>query len=262
MSTLYNGRMNVQELEQYLNDTLKVDDFASADASMNGLQVGTPEEKEVTRVGYAVDASLETFQRAAGLSCDVLLVHHGLFWGKSMRITGAHYKRINTLLEHNISLLAYHLPLDAHPTLGNNAVMAQLLSLENTVPFGEYHGLNIGVMGEHKEGLSLSEVSKLLGFSVETGLHLLPFGAEVVHKIAIISGGAPDEVAQAVTLGADLYITGESSHTMYSFCKEEGINMMSGGHYQSEIFGVKAVAKNLEEKFSLTCTYIDVPTRL
>ncbi len=254
--------MKVDVLEQYLNDTLHVESFASADASMNGLQVGSPAAKEITHLGYAVDASLETFEKAAALGCDALLVHHGLFWGQSLKITGAHYARVATLLNNGISLFAYHLPLDAHPVLGNNAVMARLLELEETAPFGEYHGVNIGVMGTSRKGLSLSEISERLGFSKETGLHILPFGKEKVHSVAIISGGAPGEVAQAAALGAQVYITGESSHTMYSYCKEEGINMISGGHYQSEVFGVGALAKDLEEKFSLRCTYIDVPTRL
>ncbi|MBN2861447.1 MAG: Nif3-like dinuclear metal center hexameric protein [Sphaerochaetaceae bacterium] len=254
--------MKTHTLEQYLNDMLNVEGFMASDASMNGLQVDSGKNKDITRIGYAVDASLETFEQAARFSCDAMIVHHGLFWGKSQQIIGTHYRRIATLLTHDISLFAYHLPLDAHDRFGNNAVMARLLGLQQVVPFGEYHGVNIGVMGVHPEGLTLEQVSGLLGFHPDTGLHILPFGKERVKTVAIISGGAPSEVEQAVRLGADLYVTGETSHTMYGFCKEEGINMISGGHYQSEVFGVSALAEHLSEKFSLTCTFIDVPTGL
>ncbi len=254
--------MNIDLLEQYLNTRLSIGSFVSADSSMNGLQVGLIDGHDIAHIGYAVDASLETFRKAAELSCDALLVHHGLFWGKSLTVTGNHYRRIATLLENNISLFAYHLPLDAHPEIGNNAVMARLLDLEEVSPFGEYHGVDIGYSGVNSKGLTLAEVTQRLNFSEATGLHILPFGQEVIHTIAVISGGAPFEVSQAVEIGADLYITGESSHTMYSFCKEEGINMISGGHYQSEVFGVRALAQELHEKFGVRISEIDVPTLL
>ncbi len=262
MSTLYNqGTMNTKELEIFIRERLLLEDFISSDVSLNGLQVGNP-DKEIKKVVCAVDASLETFKKANEVGADAIFVHHGLFWGKSIAITSSHYHRIKFLLDHDISLFAAHLPLDAHPTLGNNGVIASLLFLEDISPFGSYHGLDIGYKGFSKKGLSIDEIVRILGFSKEMGLHVLPFGKEKNHSIAIVSGGASGEVLQAIEQGCDAYITGEASHEMFNTCKEEGINMICGGHYQSEVFGVKAFAKILYDECQLDASFIDIPTTL
>ena len=262
MSTLYNqGTMNTKELERYIQERLSLDAFASSDNSLNGLQVGSP-YKEIKKVVCAVDASLETFKRAKDEGADAVFVHHGLFWGKSMAITGSHYHRVAFLINNDISLFAAHLPLDAHPKLGNNGVMASILTLEDVTPFGSYHGLDIGYKGISKSGFSVDEITSLLGFSSDKGLIVLPFGNKEIHSIAIVSGGASKEVLQAIDIGYDAYITGEASHEMYSMCKEEGITMICGGHYQSEVFGVQAFGKAIEEECHLETVFIDIPTSL
>ncbi len=262
MSTLYNqGTMNTKELERYVHERLSLETYASVDASLNGLQVGSS-DKEIKKVVTAVDASLETFKRAKDEGADAVFVHHGLFWGKSIAITNSHYNRVAFLIEHGISLFAAHLPLDAHPTLGNNGVMAHLLGLEDITPFGSYHGLDIGYKGVSKNALSVDEITTRLDFSAEKGLTVLPFGNKEIHHIAIVSGGASKEVLQAIDIGYDAYITGEASHEMYNVCKEEGITMICGGHYQSEVFGVKAFAKALIDECQLEATFIDIPTFL
>ncbi|NCB02010.1 MAG: Nif3-like dinuclear metal center hexameric protein [Spirochaetia bacterium] len=253
--------MNTKELETFIHNRLHLEEFASSDISLNGLQVGSP-VKEIKKVVCAVDASLETFKRAHEEGADAIFVHHGLFWGKSIAITDSHYKRVAFLITHDISLFAAHLPLDAHPALGNNGVMARLLSLEDITPFGSYHGLDIGYKGVSKKGLTIDEITNLLGFSPEKGLNVLPFGKEKIHKVAIVSGGASREVLQAISIGCDAYITGEASHEMYNICKEEGITMICGGHYQSEVFGVQAFGKALKDECKLEAIFVDIPTAL
>jgi dinuclear metal center YbgI/SA1388 family protein len=253
--------MNIKELEGYISSRLSLQNFVQSDISLNGLQVGSPDQ-EIKKVVTAVDASLETFKRAHQENADAIFVHHGLFWGKSIAIRDAHYERISYLITHNISLFAAHLPLDAHDELGNNATMASLLHLEELKPFGTYHGIDIGFSGLSKQGLTIESIVEALGFSSEKGLHVLPFGPKNISKVAIISGGAADEVVQAIEIGADAFITGEASHTMYSVCKERKITMICGGHYQSEVFGVQSFAKALRKECNLDSTFIDVPTSL
>jgi len=253
--------MNIRELEQYISERLDLPSFAQSDISLNGLQVGSP-DKEIQKVITAVDASLETFEKAYERGADAICVHHGLFWGRPLAIRDAHYKRISFLLQHDIALFAAHLPLDAHKELGNNGTMASILNLDDIQPFGEYHGINIGCRGLSKKALSIEEIAQKLGFSEKRGLHILPFGPEKISKIAIVSGGAANEVQQAIEINADAYITGEPSHTMYSVCKERGINMICGGHYQSEVFGVQSLAKALQSECALETEFIDIPTSL
>ncbi|MDC7245360.1 MAG: Nif3-like dinuclear metal center hexameric protein [Sphaerochaetaceae bacterium] len=253
--------MNIRELEDYISKRLHLPDFAKSDISLNGLQVGR-REKEIRKVVTAVDASLETFRKAHEKGADALFVHHGLFWGKPLAVRDEHYERIAFLLKNDIALFAAHLPLDAHSELGNNATMASILGLTGIEPFGEYHGIDIGFSGSGKNPLSIDEIAGKLGFSEERGLHVLPFGPEKITRVAIVSGGAAQEVQQAIEIGADAYITGEASHTMYSFCKERKITMICGGHYQSEVFGVQSFAEALQSECAVKTEFIDIPTSL
>ncbi len=261
MSTLYTEGMKIEQLTAYLSERLELDKFVALDSSLNGLQVGRP-GKEVKRLAVAVDASLETFKRAAELECDALFAHHGLFWGKPLAITELHYERIATLLNNDIALIAAHLPLDVHAELGNNATMARLLELEEVEPFGYYHGIPIGFQGRFNQPKSPREIAQTLGLSSTTGLHIMEFGPPKISTLGIVSGGAPNSLMEAIDLDLDAFLTGETSHTMYSYCKEAGKTMISGGHYATEVFGVKEVAKELSAKFSLETTFIEFPTAL
>jgi dinuclear metal center YbgI/SA1388 family protein len=261
MSTLYNGAMKIEMLADYIRTRLDLDAFADMDVSLNGLQVGRP-DKEVKRVVCAVDASLATFAKAAEMGADALFVHHGLFWGKPIAVTGMHYARLALLLRADIALLAAHLPLDAHPVLGNNATMARLLDLEAVTPFGLYHGRHIGFRGTFKSPVTVGDIVRTLGLSEETGLHVLPFGKKHIRSVGIISGGAAFEVQEAISLGLDAYITGESSHTMHPFCQESGITMICGGHYATEVFGVQSMAKDLADNLGLESSFVALPTAL
>lgn len=253
--------MQANELAAYLDELLQVDLCARADRSLNGLQVGRS-RRPIAKVALAVDASAETIRRAAGAGADLLLVHHGLFWGSPIAITGTHYERVKLFLDNDIALYACHLPLDRHETLGNNAVMARMLGLRDTMLFGEYHGIEIGWKGRLPEPATTHQICERLFGSTDDVLGILPFGPESCTGVGIISGGAPDDVTQAIDEGLDLYITGDASHTIYHRCLEAGINVIFGGHYATETHGVRAVGERLTAEFSLDTEFIDVPTGL
>jgi dinuclear metal center YbgI/SA1388 family protein len=253
--------MKLTELPAYLNTRLELETYQAADDSLNGLQVGRA-DKDIRKVVCAVDASLATFQAAVDAGADAIFVHHGLFWGHALAITGPHYARIALLLKHDIALLAAHLPLDAHPVLGNNATIARLIGVVEPKPFGVYHGLSIGCQGVLDVPLTTEEICARLGLSDETGLHVLPFGRQPIQTVGIVSGGAAHEVQEAIDLGLDAYITGETSHTMYPVCQEAGITMICGGHYATEVFGVQQVAKELSEKLGFDTSFLALPTAL
>lgn len=252
--------MRLDELDGILRSTLKISDFN--DISLNGVQVACCPEREITKVALAVDACQASIDAAIEEGAQLLFVHHGLFWGQPIAVSGIHYKRVKTLLDADVGLYACHLPLDAHPVLGNNAQMCLSLGMKGYDPFGLYHGQYIGFKGELPFEMDCQEIARLLGFSVEWGLRILPFGKEMVRTVGIISGGAADDVHQAMDEGLDCYITGECSHELYHTLLERGMNMVCGGHYQSEVFGVKAVGRFLEKEYGLETVFIDRKTAL
>ncbi|MFO8063827.1 MAG: Nif3-like dinuclear metal center hexameric protein [Spirochaetota bacterium] len=253
--------MQLLELDRHIRDTLAIDLMRGSDPSINGLQVER-RNTDVSRVACAVDACMETFRRAADWNADMLCVHHGLFWGHESPITGSHYERIRFLVEHDMALYAAHLPLDFHPTLGNNAQMASALGLTGVTPFGNYHGTTIGVQGRLEEPLDVGAICDRLFGGRREALSILPFGVETVETVAIVSGGAPRLLEQAVSRGLDLFITGDASHTVYHQALESGINVVFGGHYLTEVWGVRALGSHLAAELGLETTFIDVPTGL
>lgn len=257
----YNGRMHLSELDHELRSILAIDAMHGQDPSLNGLQVSR-QNQEITRVACAVDACLETFRRAAAWNADMLFVHHGLFWGKESSVTGGHYDRLRFLFEHDLALYAAHLPLDMHPQLGNNAQMAAELGLEEVTPFGNYHGTDIGVAGTLPEPAGVDTVCERLLGGADEALSVLPFGTEQVRSVAVVSGGAPRLIGEAIERGIDLYVTGDASHTVYHEALEAGINVVFGGHYLTEVWGVRAVGRRLSRDFGLETTFLDVPTGL
>lgn len=247
--------VNAKEITKYLNSLLNIEDFE--DKSVNGLQVENIQE--IKKAAFAVDMGLETVQKANALSAQMLIVHHGLIWSCLRTITGLDYKKIRELIKTDIALYAAHLPLDAHPKYGNNAVLSRILELKKTKPFGVYSGKKIGVIGE--TNLSLEQIQKKLS---EKGMknELIAFGKTKIRKAAIISGRAAFEVKQAIDEGADIYITGEPLHEMYHIIKEGQINVMFAGHYETEVWGVKELAKLVKKRFGISTEFIDIPTSI
>ncbi|MDR0487516.1 MAG: Nif3-like dinuclear metal center hexameric protein [Treponema sp.] len=253
--------MTTAELDAFFKGFLEIKDFAEIDNSLNGIQVDN-DGAEVRKIAFGVDAVMETFQRAAAVNAGMLFVHHGLFWGAPSRLTGNLRRRIKFLIDHNICLYAAHLPLDQHPKLGNNACIAELLGLENIKPFGSYHGRKIGYKGTFASPVTVEEVVKKINFMGRPPLGVLSFGKRENSSAAIISGGAAAEVRQAIEEGVDIFVTGESSHGVYHDCIEGKINMIAGGHYCTEVWGLHAVMRHCKNELGIDAEFIDVPTGL
>ncbi len=253
--------MLLGDLDSFLREYLEIERFVPIDAGLNGLQVGR-RDKEVRRIAYTVDAALETMRRAAEAEADMLLVHHGIFWGQVYPIVGPAFERFRTLLDHDLALYAVHLPLDYHPEVGNNAVMAERLGLVDTAPFGLYRGTSVGWKGRLPSAMTPREVAETLFGSSDEVLSLLPFGREKVETVGIVSGGAPRNVSEAIAEGLDLFVTGDASHTIYHEALEGGINVIFGGHYATETWGVRRLSALLSERFGLETVEIDLPTGL
>jgi len=244
--------VNAKQIAEFLNEELKINDIE--DKSNNGLQVENT--GEITKIGFAVDACLETFEKAAEAGCQMVIVHHGMIWGGIKYVKGTTYNKIKFLINENLALYASHLPLDRHEKYGNNAELARILGLNDVKQFGYYNNKKIGFIGEKET--TLEEVQKTFK---ENGIlnNTLAFGKKEIKKIAIISGGAADELSQAISANADLYITGEPLHTAYHMAKENKINVIYGGHYETEVWGVKALMPLLKDKFNVEVEFIDVP---
>ncbi len=253
--------MTLTEVTNWLIQYLRHEEWHGKDSSMNGLQVACQKPK-ITRVAFAVDACLQSFQKAAQDGADLLVVHHGLFWGQPLALTGGHYQRLKTLLQADIGLFASHLPLDAHPECGNNVVMAQALGLGELKPFGTYHGVKIGFSGRLSTPLTLDRVCEILWGGRDQTLQILPFGKAEISTIGIVSGGATSEVREAIAEGLDLYITGDADHTIYHEAYEAGIHVISGGHYATETWGVRRLAQVMTSETGLSTVFLDSPTGL
>lgn len=249
--------MKRDDLVAYLDDYLSVN--LIDDASNNGLQVEGM--GEVTRLAFAVDAGLAAFEGAQAAAAQMLVVHHGLFWGRPVMITGIHRRRLESLFDAGISLYAVHLPLDFHADVGNNATLARWLDLEDVAAFGDYKGYSAGIVGRLPAVVSLDQfvagVEEKLG---EPAVKVWPFGDETIRRVGIISGGGGSMVDQAAEAGVDVYLTGEMDHNVYHQACELGLNVVYGGHYATETAGLKALSEHLAARFDLHTHFLDLPT--
>ncbi|MCQ2591168.1 MAG: Nif3-like dinuclear metal center hexameric protein [Treponema sp.] len=255
--------MTLTELDNYFNSFLKKEDY-SGDISLNGIQISNsdPDGKEIKKVAFAVDACEATAKIAAELGADVLFVHHGLFWGACQTITGSLYKRVAALIKNDIALCAYHIPLDANNPYGNNYGLANRIGLKNLEPFGTWRGMTLGVKGELPDAITLETLSDKLMRPGKMPVSIIRSGKKVVRTIGIISGGGSSDVEAAVAENLDCYITGEFIHQDYHFASENGINVIAGGHYETETVGVSLVKEKLEKEKGIDCVFIDLPTGL
>lgn len=243
---------------RYCERTLRTGEFTDWAGAANGLQVEN--DGRVTRIAAAVDASTATIRKAVELKADLLVVHHGLFWGASHPWTGRRYEMLKLLLGHNLAVYSSHLPLDAHPSLGNNAQLAKALGLRQLKPFFLEKGQSIGLQARAE--VKREDLEKRLANVLHAEPRVIPGGPEVCRAIGIVTGGAGDELKKAHEEGVDTFITGEGRHWTYALAEELGMNVFYGGHYATETFGVKALAALLAEKFDLPWEFIDYPTGL
>jgi dinuclear metal center YbgI/SA1388 family protein len=250
--------MHLNEAAHYLDDLLRIREIGDYPQAMNGLQVEN--SGGISRIGAAVDATEAVIKEAAEAQIDFLIVHHGLFWNGAQRITGANYRKTRILMEADMAVYSAHLPLDVHPGIGNNALLAAALGLEGGEPFHEAFGQKTGLRFEAE--ISREVLRDHLERAVGGNVHLAPGGPVLARRIGIITGGAAGEVAKAAAAGIDTFITGEGPHWSYTLAEELQVNLFYAGHYATETFGVKAAAELLARKLALPWQFIDHPTGL
>ena len=252
--------MKLSDLTACADDLLQTTALPDYPNALNGLQLEN-HRGEVTKIAAAVDAHLPVVKQAVARGCDLLLVHHGLFWSGAQPITGALFEKVKTAMEHNLAIYSAHLPLDGHAELGNSILLARALGLQaEWTPFFPFKSFNIGVRSE--VSVSRSELVQRFENAVGSRVHVCAGGPETVRRIGIVTGGAGSEVAAMKALGIDTFLTGEGPHWSYTLAEELGVNVLYGGHYATETFGVKALAAHLSEKFGLPWEFVDHPTGL
>jgi dinuclear metal center YbgI/SA1388 family protein len=251
--------MRLDDLAGYLDSYLRVrEEVADAPEALNGLQVSNA--GEVTRLAAAVDLCEATIEMAADAKADLLLVHHGLFWGGLRPLVGPSYRRVAALVSRNIAVYAAHLPLDRHPDVGNNACLARLLGVSRRGEFGSYRGAPIGVWGELD--VSRDTLAGSLATTLGASARLLPFGPKQVRRVGIVTGAGGSLIPQAAAAGLDTFITGEGPHWTFFDAEELKINVYFAGHYATETVGVRALAEHVSRKYSIPWVFLDHPTGL
>jgi dinuclear metal center YbgI/SA1388 family protein len=241
----------------YLDELLSPAAFN--DYGPNGLQV--PGRDEIQTVVTGVSASAELFRRAAEHGAGLVLVHHGIFWnGASLALSPAAKRRLQLLFEHDIALAAYHLPLDAHPEVGNNALLAAGLGCTSQEPFALHKGRAIGVAGRFQgDGIAPGElVSRARELTGRDPLAFLA-GPERVRTIGIVSGGGSSHLGDAIAAGHDAFLTGEPVERVMIEAQEERIHFIAAGHYATETFGVRRLGELLAERFGIRHVFVDIP---
>jgi dinuclear metal center YbgI/SA1388 family protein len=243
------------EIVAYLDELLEIGGFA--DYGPNGLQV--PGAEDVSRVVTGVSAQRELFERAADAGAELVLCHHGLFWEFAPREIGPALKqRLRILFEADISLAAYHLPLDAHPEVGNNALICAALGLELAEPFAEHKGRPIGFVGRSTEGIPFARVRELCAETFEQEPFVWECGPELVHSVAVISGGAPGDFSGAIALGVDAFLTGETAEHVMADARENGVHFIAGGHYATERLGIRRLGELVAERFGVKHQFVEI----
>ena len=237
---------------------LRTREIGDYEGAANGLQVEN--SGAVTRIAAAVDASLATAKLAADAKADLLIVHHGLFWSPRQPWTGKNYELLRLLAENDLAVYSSHLPLDAHPRLRNNAQLCAALGLKKLKPFFASHGQTIGFKAQTK--ISRGELAAKLERVTGAKPKIITGGENICEKIGVVTGGAGGDLKIAVREGVDTFITGEGPHWTYGVAEELGLNVIYGGHYATETFGVKALATELSKKFKLPWEFLDHPTGL
>ena len=251
---------SLREVTSFLDQALNVEGIPDYPSALNGLQLEN--SGEVTSVAAAVDACLAVVNEAVAREIDLLVVHHGLFWQGSQRIEGSYYEKLKTAMDAGLAIYSAHIPLDVHPKVGNNARLAKAIGLENPEPFFDWKGIQLGLRAPMD--LSLSELLDRVGKAVRSDRpvhHCAGRGVEA-GMVGIITGGGGSEIAAVAEAGIDTFITGEGPHWSYTAAEELGVNLIYGGHYATETFGVRALAKVIGNKWQLPHAFIDHPTGL
>jgi dinuclear metal center YbgI/SA1388 family protein len=249
--------MDLHQLVAELDELLEAE--GTTDYCPNGLQVeGRP---DVGRIVTAVSASRQLFMLAAEHEADAVIVHHGILWnsGEAKPVVGSYRERLRILIEHRMSLIAYHLPLDRHPELGNAAQLARRLGLTELEPFGTHAGMAAGVCGVFPEPVDAEEFYAAVAEACERLPQIFPGGRGPVTSVGIVTGGAEREFHQAVADGLDAYVTGEATEWVLHQAAEDGVHYVAAGHYATETFGIRALGRWIADTHGLEVEFIDLP---
>ncbi|GJL77192.1 MAG: Nif3-like dinuclear metal center hexameric protein [Nitrospinaceae bacterium] len=247
--------MDILQLSHYLDDLLDIASIKDSPNAVNGLQVQNT--GEIQKIGLAVDLCQATIDLAVEKNCNMMFVHHGMFWGGVQPIRGSHYDKLAAMFRANLGLYSAHIPLDMHPVLGNNRALADLIGLEHLEPFGEYGGEKIGLKGRIQPQ-SADSLGQLL--ETKLGASVKVIGKGEVQTVGLVTGGAADILSQAKNEPLDCYITGEGANHHFHEAIEGRCVLILAGHYATETGGVKAVGRHLEEKFQVQTEFLDYPT--
>jgi dinuclear metal center YbgI/SA1388 family protein len=246
----------LKEVISYLDELLDARNFK--DYGPNGLQV--PGSDELSVVVTGVSAHRELFEQAAVIGAQLVIAHHGLFWDFHPRSLSPTMKeRLRILFDNDIALAGYHLPLDAHPEVGNNALICAALGLERGEPFSEHGGRAIGFVGRPEEGVPFDELRRRCAAAFGQEPFAWETGPEVVHTVGIVSGAAASSFGEAIALGLDAFLTGEPAEHVMADARESGTHFIGAGHYATETFGVRRLGELLQERFGVEHRFVDAP---
>src|SRR5215472_3707764 len=248
----------LSELVSYTDDFLRISEVRDWDNALNGLQIEN--SGRVARIGAAVDVSTRILTKAAKENVDLLIVHHGLFWPGLQPIRGALHRQLRLAFEKEIALYSAHLPLDIHPKVGNNALLVARLGLKSAQPFLEEKGQPVGL--KIRASVPRSEVVRKLQRLLNGPVRVFGFGPKQTRVIGVVTGAAGSEIYRVAEENIDTFITGEAPHWAAVAAEELGMNLLLGGHYATEVFGVKALAAHLSKRFTLPWEFMDYPTGL
>jgi dinuclear metal center YbgI/SA1388 family protein len=251
--------MNLTDLVTHLDTELRIAEIPDYANAFNGLQLENAANK-VTKIVAAVDATLPVMRKAVAAGADLLIVHHGMFWNTVQPWTGPVFQKMKLAIETGLAVYSCHLPLDFHPSLGNDACLARALGLEPSGTFMKTKGTDNGAKIESE--VARDELVRRLATATGSHVHVCAAGPSVCRKIGIMTGGAGSEVAAAAKSGIDTFITGEGPHWSYTLAEELGINLLYGGHYATETFGVKALSAHIKAMFGIPWEFVDHPTGL
>ena len=247
--------MDIIQLSHYLDNLLDIKLIKDAPNAVNGLQVQNT--GEIIKLGLAVDLCQATIELAIEKKCNMMFVHHGIFWNGVQPIRGAYFDKLSTMFCANLGLYSAHIPLDMHPVLGNNRALADLINMEQLEPFGEYGGEKIGLKGRIASQ-SADSLGKLLQTRLNASVKVI--GTGEVQTVGLVTGGAADILHQAKEETLDCYITGEGANHHFHEAIEGRCVLILAGHYATETGGVKAVGRHLKEQFNLQTEFLDYPT--
>jgi dinuclear metal center YbgI/SA1388 family protein len=245
--------ISTEDIVKFCNQRTNLSEIKDFPGAFNGLQIQN--SGSVSKIGASVDAGLVPFQNAISKKIDFIITHHGIFWTPPIPLTGPAYEKTKLCIDHNLAVYGSHLPLDCHPEIGNNAILAQKLQLEPIASFLPYEGVDIGLITENNQ--SRKDLANRLNSLFPKGIHSMEFGSETPSTIAILTGSGQSAVDKILDAGADTLITGELKQQHFNLAQELKLNLYACGHYATETFGVDALAREVATKFDLPYEFIE-----